>query len=107
MVIKAVRVKESTTLNAALKTECDLLLLDAYQDGAAGGTGKTFDWKLLKDFSRPFILAGGLNCTNLQHAIETVNPYGVDVSSGVETGGFKDPVKIKDFIHIAKEVNHD
>lgn len=102
LIIKAIRVQNKTILSAASKNECDLLLLDAYQEGIAGGTGKAFDWRLLQNFQRPYILAGGLDTTNLRIALETLHPYGVDVSSGVETGGFKDREKIRDFIHTAR-----
>lgn len=105
MIIKAVRMSSRQDLNGAAKIPCDLLLFDSCKQGTAGGTGKVFDWNLLKGFSRPYLLAGGLNCANLKQAIEMINPYGVDVSSGVETGGHKDPDKIRNFITTAKEVS--
>lgn len=72
-----------------------------------GGTGKTFDWKLAVDFKpkvhRPLILSGGLTPENVAEAIETVQPYGVDVSSGVELSpGRKDHAKLKEFIRVCK-----
>lgn len=72
-----------------------------------GGTGKTFDWKLAVEFkpkvNRPIILSGGLTPENVAEAIETVQPYAVDVSSGVELSpGRKDHVKVKEFIRVCK-----
>lgn len=81
------------------------LLLDTAAGGRSGGTGQVFDWRLVESlkFSRPVILAGGLNPENVQAAIAAVRPYGVDVSTGVETGGVKDPEKIRRFIKLARE----
>lgn len=81
------------------------ILLDTYSAGRAGGTGRTFDWRLIAPltFSRPVILAGGLNPGNVRAAVAAVRPYGVDVSTGVETGGVKDPAKIRIFVKLAKE----
>lgn len=74
------------------------VLLDSYSAGSAGGTGKTFDWKLAaeyRDLGFPLILAGGLNPDNIEAAIRTVRPDGVDLSSGVEKEpGVKDSEKI-------------
>lgn len=67
-------------------------------DSPKPGSGKTFDWSTIPKDSPPFFLAGGLNPENVKEAIEQVNPFAVDVSSGVETNGIKDPEKIKDFI---------
>ncbi|HAU32114.1 MAG: N-(5'-phosphoribosyl)anthranilate isomerase [Desulfotomaculum sp. 46_296] len=84
----------------------DAVLVDACLPGKAGGTGKVFDWKILESIkrSRPMILAGGLNQSNIKEAILTVRPNGVDVSSGVETNQKKDPEKIMQFINLVKEV---
>ncbi len=103
LIIKAVRVQSSRTLQAASAIECDIFLLDSYQEGVLGGTGDTFDWTLLKDFTRPYFLAGGLNKDNVTKAIQTLHPFGIDVSSGVETDGFKDSIKISAFIKKAHE----
>ncbi|MDX1496743.1 MAG: N-(5'-phosphoribosyl)anthranilate isomerase, partial [Salinisphaeraceae bacterium] len=74
-------------------------LLDSHQAGQAGGSGKTFDWGLIpKDIHQPLILAGGLNPNNVRQAIQTVRPYAVDVSSGVESApGIKDAEKLQQF----------
>jgi phosphoribosylanthranilate isomerase len=76
------------------------ILLDAWQEGVPGGTGKTFDWDLARGkFPRPLVLAGGLNAENVARAIERVRPAAVDVSGGVEQApGIKSAAGIKDFI---------
>lgn len=86
----------------ALQEVADALLVDSSDGGGLGGTGRVHDWNLssslVKDIDVPVILAGGLDPGNVAGAIETVRPYAVDVSSGVETGGLKDPDKIKAFL---------
>ncbi len=83
-------------------------LLDTYSGSSYGGTGKTFNWDIAKAvkerFSEvPLILSGGLNPLNVKDAISSVSPYGVDVSSGVEKEvGRKDPMKVEEFIKVAK-----
>lgn len=67
----------------------DLVLLDSGQ-----GTGETFDWSLVKMVERPFVLAGGLGPHNVTDAVAAVHPWGVDMSSGLETNGLKDPSKM-------------
>lgn len=81
----------------------DYLLFDTYSSNEYGGTGQAFDWNILKDIKQPFFLAGGLNHENVNTAIETCKPYAVDVSSAVETDGYKDEDKIKDFIKKIRE----
>nr|HPN56211.1 phosphoribosylanthranilate isomerase [Candidatus Omnitrophota bacterium] len=82
----------------------DAFLLDAYQDGVYGGTGKTFPWhlaKAVKGLGVPLILSGGLNPQNVLSALEAVRPYAVDVCSGVEKSpGQKDSRAMKEFIDI-------
>ena len=108
--IKALRVKPGVDIQAA----CDLygsargLLLDSWQEGVPGGTGKTFDWELAaQELSLPFVLAGGLNADNVAAAITELRPAAVDVSGGVESApGKKDTGKIRQFIaavHAADE----
>jgi phosphoribosylanthranilate isomerase len=82
-----------------------LLLLDPYVEGLYGGTGKKVDWTVAAEIAArtPTILAGGLTPENVREAIETVHPWAVDVSSGVETDGAKDPTKIRAFIAAARE----
>jgi phosphoribosylanthranilate isomerase len=80
------------------------VLLDTASPGARGGTGQSFDWDIARSIARrlPFLLAGGLNPENVAEAIATVAPWGVDVSTGVETGGTKDAEKVRAFVRAAK-----
>ena len=81
----------------------DYLLFDTASEHG-GGSGKTFDWDLLKDYSGlPYFLAGGLTALNVGLAIQTLAPYAVDISSGVETDGVKDAVKIIEFVKIVRK----
>ena len=83
-------------------------VLDAFSQDSYGGTGKTADWELAKEAARSFsfFLAGGLTPDNVQDAIQKVHPYGVDVSSGVEsTPGKKDPAKVEAFVQAVKLVS--
>ena len=100
--IKALRVNQETDI-AKMADEyyrSSGLLLDAFNPNTYGGTGESFDWSLAKiDIDLPIILAGGLNPNTVVDAISQVNPYAVDVSSGVESAkGIKDIDKIKQFI---------
>jgi phosphoribosylanthranilate isomerase len=105
--LKAVRVRPETDLlqSAALYADAQGLLLDAWSAGAHGGTGERFDWNLIPaDLPKPPILAGGLTPANVRVAIETVKPWAVDVSSGVEAAkGIKDAALIAAFM---KEVRN-
>jgi phosphoribosylanthranilate isomerase len=84
-----------------------VLLLDPHVEGVYGGTGRTIDWNVAAEIARqtPTVLAGGLTPTNIEQAVRTVRPWAVDVSSGVETDGRKDPIKIRAFIAAAKSVD--
>lgn len=97
---KAIRVKDETSLSNAQLFDADGILLDAYAGNAYGGSGISFDWTIAAQASKKFkiILAGGLDDLKVRQAIEIVNPFAVDVSSGVETDGYKDETKIKEFI---------
>lgn len=100
-VIKAFRIKEKLTLEELEKWKrCYALLLDTYVEGLPGGTGITFNWKEAKiavEAGYKIFLAGGLNPHNILSAIKTVNPYGIDLSSGLEKKlGKKDPHKIRE-----------
>ncbi|PEB52856.1 phosphoribosylanthranilate isomerase [Bacillus pseudomycoides] len=105
--IKAVGVGSEADIIKAASYETDYVLFDSPKEKFRGGNGKTFSWKLLehipKELQKKTILAGGLHIGNIQKAIQTVQPYMVDVSSGVETEGKKDIEKIKQFIIKAKE----
>ena len=85
-----------------------LITLDRMVDGLQGGTGQTFDWSVAERLARQgqdFILAGGLTPANVARAVSTVRPWGVDVSSGVETDGVKDPEKIRAFVRNARNAS--
>jgi phosphoribosylanthranilate isomerase len=103
--IKAVRVRAGLDLvqYAASHAGAQGLLLDAFVPGQAGGTGQAFDWALIPPgLSLPLILSGGLEPGNVRHAIQTVRPWAVDVSSGVEASkGIKDATKVAQFIQEA------
>jgi phosphoribosylanthranilate isomerase len=100
--IKAIRVKPDTNLVQYAQdfSFAKALLLDAYAEGMAGGTGHVFDWNLIpKQLTKPVILAGGLTADNVADAIVQTNPYAVDVSGGVELSkGIKDAAKIAAFM---------
>ncbi len=100
--IKALRVNEQTNITQLADDyqQASGLLLDAYNPNTYGGTGEHFDWDLANvDIDLPIILAGGLTPKNAQQAVNQVNPYALDVSSGVESAkGIKDIEKIKQFI---------
>ena len=93
-VIKAISVENKGDVQKWASTSADYLLLD-YK---GGGTGQTFDWDLIGETTKPYFLAGGLDPENITEAINKTSPFAVDVSSGVETNGVKDPEKIKEFI---------
>ena len=104
-VIKAVRVKGQDSFHGLSSYKVSAFLLDSYSDQQQGGTGETFDWRLVSEGKKygPVILAGGLDSSNVAHAIQKVKPYGVDVCSGVEKSpGVKDPTKLKAFIKAVK-----
>jgi phosphoribosylanthranilate isomerase len=104
-VIKAIRVRSAEDIERACNYFCDYLLFDTYQDHTYGGSGKTFDWTLIKEINRPYFLAGGLAEDNVLMSIKACNPYCIDVSSKVETNYVKDAKKIKDIITKIRSVN--
>ncbi len=104
-VVKAVRVQSSEQIRQTERLPCDLLLLDAYQKNQYGGSGKTFDHALIPNLQKPFFLAGGLDSSNIVKAIRQLNPYGVDISSGVEIDGLKDDSKIRQIIQTVRSIN--
>lgn len=107
MTIKALRVKGPETLDEMGDYGVDGFLLDAFSETARGGTGESFDWELAaraRELGRPIFLAGGLTPENVAEAVRTVQPFAVDVSSGVEiTPGEKCPDKMRAFVSGAKE----
>lgn len=106
-IVKAIRVQSRDDIRLADELPCDYLLLDTYQTGAYGGTGKMFSWELIPDrLSHPYFLAGGLNENNIRLA-NSLACYGFDVSGGVETDGSKDYEKIKSVISAVRKGGYD
>ena len=101
---KAVQVRSAADAEKWIDSSADMLLFDAYHKDERGGTGEVFDWSSLDEFERPFMLAGGIDSTNVARAIRTVRPYGLDISSGIETEGVKDDEKMKAFTNIVRIV---
>ena len=101
---KAVQVRSAADAEKWIDSSADMLLFDAYHKDERGGTGEVFDWSSLDEFERPFMLAGGIDSTNVARAIRTVRPYGIDISSGIETEGVKDNEKIKAFTNIVRTI---
>jgi phosphoribosylanthranilate isomerase len=105
-VIKAIGLKNGGAVNVSEFDSDIVLLLDTHDPERRGGTGKTVNWDVARDIAamRPAILAGGLNAANVKLAIRSVRPYGIDVSSGVESSpGIKDPNRMRSFF----EALHD
>ena len=101
---KAVQVRSAADAEKWIDSSADMLLFDAYHKDERGGTGEVFDWSSLDEFERPFMLAGGMDSANVARAIRTVRPYGIDISSGIETEGVKDNEKIKAFTNIVRTI---
>ncbi|MBQ7197319.1 MAG: phosphoribosylanthranilate isomerase [Synergistaceae bacterium] len=91
-IIKAFQIKDAREIKTALTSPADYIMFDSGQ-----GTGKNFNWDFIKNFSRAYFLAGGLDADNVAEAIKILNPFAVDVSSGIETDGFKDKIKMSAF----------
>ena len=92
-IIQAFRMKTEADIFLAKQSSADYILLDS-----GAGTGMTFNWQLIQDVKRPYFLAGGLNPDNVRNAIQKLTPFAVDVSSGIETEGFKDKEKMTAFV---------
>lgn len=101
---KAIQIRSAADVEKWIDSSADMLLFDAYHKDERGGTGEVFDWSSLDTFERPFMLAGGIDSTNVARAIRTVRPYGIDISSGIETNGVKDDEKITAFTKIVKSI---
>ena len=97
-ILQAFRVDTPADLEKAQASSADYILLDS----GDGGTGERFDWSLLAGATRPYFLAGGLDPENVGGAVEKLKPYAVDVSSGIETDGKKDPEKMKNFVRAVR-----
>ncbi|MDC0253197.1 phosphoribosylanthranilate isomerase, partial [Chloroflexi bacterium] len=105
-VIKVIHIKSQDSVKEVKKKIndylliCEYIILDTYSKKASGGTGKSFDWNEYSSlFSKKVFVAGGLNPDNVSEVVKTYAPWGIDVSSGVETNGEKDIYKIENFIN--------
>lgn len=104
--IKAVPVDERGRIVSRTDYKSDLLLFDSKTNCGFGGTGTTFDPGIVKGIRRPFFLSGGLNAGNIKAACEIARPYGVDLSSGVESKpGIKSPRKLKELFKVMDDIN--
>ena len=102
-IIKAIEITDEIDLSKYNYSQADYLLFDSGK-----GSGKTFDWDLIKDdIQKDFFLAGGLNKSNVSDAILKFNPYAIDLSSALETDGFKDELKIKEIMEAINWVKED
>lgn len=104
---KAFRIRDAASLEPLPRYATDAWLLDTHSPNARGGTGEQFNWELAlaaKRHGRPILLAGGLTVANVAAAVRQAQPWGVDVSSGVESApGRKDHAKVREFVQAAKE----
>lgn len=98
-ILQAFRIHGPEALDAALRSPADMILLDS-----GAGSGKRFNWDLLLTFPRPYFLAGGLTPENAADAVSALHPYALDVSSGIETDGKKDPAKMKAFVETIRNM---
>lgn len=94
-IIKAFRINSSEDIDRARNCSADFILLDS----AYGGSGTSFDWRLAYGLERRYFLAGGLSADNVEKALSVLEPYAVDVSSGIETDGVKDAGKMRKFVY--------
>ena len=92
-IIKAFRIETASDIESVLQSTADYVMLDS-----GAGTGRGFDWNLIQNIIRPYFLAGGLDADNVTDAVRWLQPYAVDVSSGIETGGLKDKSKMAAFV---------
>ena len=97
-IIQAFRIRSEEDIVRGENSTADMILLDA-----GFGEGKAFDWSLIKNIKRPYFLAGGLDCGNVQEALSALHPYAVDVSSGIETDGLKDIKKMDAFARAVRK----
>lgn len=97
-IIKAFNMSKIGNVSEIENSSADMVLVDS-----GTGSGKTFDWNRLREIKRPYILAGGLGISNIAEAISVLHPYGVDVSSGVETDKLKDVNKMRSFVEIVRK----
>lgn len=99
MIIKAFRIDTESDVTAVQDSTADYVLLDS----GSGGTGQRFDWTFILRLKRQFFLAGGLDTENVRSAVDKLSPYAVDVSSGIETDGIKDRIKMRRFVKAVRD----
>ena len=103
-IIKAWRYNDELDMHEVNKFPCDMILLDSFVKGRAGGTGKTFDWRKAsletRKLTKPFLIAGGISTQNLREVIDIFQPYGVDLSGSLEVNGVKSENKIREFMQL-------
>lgn len=97
-IIKAFRIETLNDIENAEQSTADYILLDS-----GAGTGAVFDWKLIQNIKRPYFLAGGLSPDNVENAVKALHPYAVDVSSGIETNGYKNKNRMAAFVHAVRK----
>ena len=97
-IIRAFNINKISSISEIEESATDLVLVDS-----GTGSGETFDWSKLDEIKRPYLLAGGLSPDNIREAVSALHPYGVDVSSGVETNKLKDPEKMRRFVELVRE----
>ena len=104
---KAVRAKSPKDIEREQKKPCGKLLIDSYCENSVGGTGKRINTEIVKSakIEKPFFIAGGITAENIAEIVRDTKPYGVDLSSGIETDGFKDLNKMKNIMRILREEN--
>ena len=107
-IIKAWRFGENFDVDIANAFPCDIILLDSYVKGQAGGTGQLFNWtaaaRLISRLTKPLLIAGGISIENVATAAAIFQPYGVDVSGSLEIDGVKSVAKIKEFMRAARAI---
>ena len=97
-IIKAFKITSEEDVKKAARSTADMILLDS-----GAGSGREFDWSLIGEAGRPYFLAGGLDAENAADAIEKLSPFALDVSSGIETDGVKDIIKMRAFTRAVRE----
>ena len=106
-VIKAVKALSKDYIKEEIRNDADFVLLDSFKENSFGGTGSIFDWTVVPDIKKPVFLAGGLNINNIKQAVDMVHPFCVDISSGVETDGFKDERKIFEITKLVRGLEYE
>lgn len=99
---KAIKVQSAQDIIGGMALPADGFLLDTFKAGILGGSGEQFNWNLLAAATKPYFLAGGIDSSNIEEAMAH-KPYGIDVSSGIETNGKKDAAKMKKIVELVRQ----